>query len=97
MLTRIYRTGLKPWEWKRMTLGEFLDYEHGFEFRKAENWDIARNLMYASLAAMGGSDIPKPDELRPLWIDNIGKDLEKSKEKEYLSDEIVRKWVNSIE
>lgn len=95
MLTRIYRTGLKPWEWKRMTLGEFLDYEHGFEFRKAEEWDIARNLMWASLAAMGYKETPK--DLRPLWIDNIGKDIEKSKEKEYLSDEIVRKWVNSIE
>jgi hypothetical protein len=97
MLTRIYKTGLKPWEWKRMTLGEFLDYEHGFEFRKAEEWNLTRHQMWASLAAMGGKDTKQPKDLVPLWVDNIGKDLEKSKEKEYLSDEIVKKWVNSIE
>lgn len=97
MLTRIYRTGLKPWEWKRMTLGEFLDYEHGFNFRLAHDWDMTRNIMWASMAAMGGDKVPEPHKIYPLWIDNIGKDLEKSKEKEYLSDEIVKKWVNSIE
>lgn len=53
--------------------------------------------MWASLAAMGGKDAPKAEELVPLWIDNIGKVLEKPKEKEYLSDDIVKKWVNSIE
>lgn len=78
-----------------MTIGEFLDYEHGFEFRKAEEWDIARNIMWSSLAAMGYQK--SPEHLRPLWIDNINKGIGNSKEKEYLSDEIVRKWINSLE
>lgn len=79
-----------------MTLGEFLDYEHGFEFRKAEDWDITRNLMWASLASMGGDKVPNPKDLIPLWTDKIGKRIEKTKEKEYLSDEVVLKWVNSL-
>lgn len=80
-----------------MTFGEFLDYEHGFEFRRAYEWERTRKIMWASLAAMGGKDAPKATDLVPLWTDNIGKVLEKPKEKEYLSDDIVKKWVNSIE
>lgn len=97
MLARIYKCGLKPYEWKKMTLSEFLDYEYGFELRRADDWDIARNIMWSSLASMGGNKTPKPKELLPLWIDNIGKRIDKTKEKEYLSDEIVKKWVNSLE
>lgn len=88
---------MKPWEWKRMTLSEFLDYEHGFEIRKAEDWEKVRELMWASLAAFGGKDAPKPKELVPLWTDNIGKVLEKPKEKEYLSEELTNKWLNSLD
>lgn len=80
-----------------MTLSEFLDYEHGFEIRKAEEWEKVRELMWASLAAFGGKDAPKPKELVPLWTDNIGKVLEKPKEKEYLSDELTNKWLNSLD
>lgn len=80
-----------------MTFGEFLDYEHGFEFRRAYEWERTRKIMWASLAAMGGKDAPKAEELVPLWTDSIGKVLEKPKEKEYLSDDIVKKWVNTIE
>jgi hypothetical protein len=97
MLCRIYKVGLKPYEWKQMTLSEFLDYEYGYELRRADEWDIARNIMWSSLASMGGDKVPKPKELYPLWTDNIGKRIEKTKEKEYLSDEIVKKWVNSLE
>ena len=96
MLSRINRTGLKPWEWKRMSLGEFLDYEYGYEFRKAEQLDAIRHIMWSNLAAMGVKDTKQPKDIMPLWTDNIGIDLEKSKEKEYLSDEIVKKWVNSL-
>jgi hypothetical protein len=80
-----------------MTLGEFLDYEYGFEFRKAELLDSTRHIMWASLAAMGGKDVQQPKEIIPLWIDRIGVAFEKIKEKEYLSDDIVKNWVNSIE
>jgi hypothetical protein len=79
-----------------MTLGEFLDYEYGFELRKAEEWDGIRNLMWASLASMGGDKVPKPKDLIPLWTDKIAKRIEKTKEKEYLSDKEVINWVNTI-
>jgi len=80
-----------------MTLGEFYDYEYGYEFRKAEELNVARHIMWSNLAAMGGKDTKQPNEIMPLWIDKIGIDIEKSKEKEYLSDEIVKKWINSLE
>jgi hypothetical protein len=80
-----------------MTFGEFLDYEHGFEFRRAYEWERTRKIMWASLAAMGGKETPSPKELQPLWTDNIGKVLEKPKEKEYLSDELTHKWLNSLD
>lgn len=80
-----------------MTFGEFIDYEYGYEYRKAELLDSTRHIMWASLAAMGGSDTKKPKELIPLWTDNIGKVIEKAEEKEYISDDIVQKWINSIE
>ena len=80
-----------------MTLGEFLDYEYGYEYRKAELLDSTRHIMWASLAAMGGKEAKQPKDIIPLWIDSIGKDFEKTKEKEYLSDDIVKNWVNSIE
>lgn len=80
-----------------MTLGQFLDYEHGFEVRKAEQWEHTRQLMWASLAAFGGSDVPSAQKIWPLWTDNIGKVLEKPKEKEYLSDELTHKWLNSLD
>lgn len=80
-----------------MTFGEFLDYEYGHLYRNAELMNSTRNIMWASLAAMGGSSAKQPKDIIPLWIDNIGKVLEKPKEKEYLSDDIVKKWVNSIE
>jgi hypothetical protein len=80
-----------------MTFGEFLDYEYGHLYRNAELLNSTRHIMWASLAAMGGKDAKKPKELIPLWTDSIGIDFEKPKEKEYLSDDIVKKWVNSIE
>ena len=52
--------------------------------------------MWASLASMGGDKVPKPKDLIPLWTDKIGKRIEKTKEKEYLSDEQVLQWVNSL-
>lgn len=76
-----------------MTFGEFLDYEYGYEYRKAENLDATRNIMWASLSAMGGNKY-KPQELLPLWIDNLGKN---SKDNEYLSDEVVKKWIDSLD
>ena len=79
-----------------MSLGDFLDYEHGYEIRKAEDWDITRNIMWASLASMGGDKTPKPKELMPLWTDKVAKRIEKTKEKEYLSDEEVLKWINTL-
>lgn len=85
---------MKPWEWKRMTFGEFLDYEYGYELRKAESLDETRNIMWASLSAMGGNKI-LPKDLMPLWIDKLGKT--KSKEEEYLPDEVVKKWVDSLD
>lgn len=91
MLSRILRSGLKPWEWKRMTLGEFLDYEYGFELRKAESLDETRNIMWASLSAMGGMK-KTPKDIMPLWIDKLGK----KEEDEYLSDEAVKKWIDSL-
>jgi hypothetical protein len=97
VLSRINRTGLKPWEWKRMTFSEFVDYEYGYEFRKAELLDSTRRIMWASLAAMGGKEAKQPKDLIPLWIDDIHKDFEKTKEKEYLSDDIVKNWLNTIE
>lgn len=90
-MSRILRTGLKPWEWKKMTFGEFLDYEYGFEVRKAESLDETRNIMWASLAAMGGMK-KKPSEIMPLWIDKIGQ----KEEDVYLSDEQVKKWIDSL-
>jgi hypothetical protein len=80
-----------------MTFGEFLDYEYGFSLRQASEWDIARSIMWSSLAAMGGKDVQAPDKLFPLWTDKLNKGFEKPKEKEYLSDDIVKKWINSIE
>jgi hypothetical protein len=80
-----------------MTFGEFLDYEYGHLYRKAELMDSTRRIMWASLAAMGGKDVQQPNELWPLWIDDINKGIYKAKEKEYLSDDIVKNWVNSIE
>lgn len=80
-----------------MTFGEFLDYEYGFEFRKAEQFNMIRHQMWASLVSMGAKDIKQPKDILPLWIDDIGKHNNKIKEKEYLSDDIVKKWINSIE
>lgn len=80
-----------------MTFGEFLDYEYGHLYRSAELMNSTRNIMWASLAAMGGSDGKQPKDIIPLWTDSIGMDFEKAKEKEYLSDDIVKKWINSIE
>jgi hypothetical protein len=80
-----------------MTFGEFLDYEYGHLYRKAELMDSTRRIMWASLAAMGGKDTKQPKDMMPLWIDDIGKEIYKTKEKEYLSDDIVKNWLNSIE
>jgi hypothetical protein len=80
-----------------MTFGEFLDYEYGFNLRQANEWELTRSIMWSSLAAMGGKDTPSPEKLFPLWIDKINRQIEKTKEKEYLSDDIVKKWINSIE
>jgi hypothetical protein len=75
-----------------MTFGEFLDYEYGYEYRKAEKWDETRNLMWASLSAMGGNK-QQPKDMIPLWIDKLGK---KEIEEDYLPDELVKKWVDSL-
>lgn len=48
--------------------------------------------MWASISAFGGNKI-SPEELKPLWIDKLGKN---KKEDEYLSDELVKKWVDSL-
>lgn len=80
-----------------MTIGEFLDYEYGYNLRKAENWDMIRNQMWASLASMGGEKVPKPDKLIPLWIDNLKGDVEFDKEKEYLNDEQVKIWLDTLD
>ena len=77
-----------------MTFGEFLDYEYGYEFRKAESLDETRNIMWASLSAMGGNKA-QPKDIMPLWIDKLGKKVKQ--EDEYLSDELVKKWVDSLE
>jgi hypothetical protein len=53
--------------------------------------------MWSSLAAMGGDSVPSPAKLFPIWTDKINRQIEKTKEKEYLSDDIVKKWINSIE
>lgn len=79
-----------------MTFGEFLDYEYGYNLRKAENWDMIRNQMWASLAGMGGDKVPKPDKIIPLWIDKLGKDSDSNKEKEYLTDKEVKVWLDTI-
>jgi hypothetical protein len=79
-----------------MTFGEFLDYEYGYNYRKAEILNSTRHIMWASLAAMGGKDAGQAKDIIPLWIDNIGGDFEKTKEKEYLSDDIVKQWINSM-
>lgn len=78
-----------------MTFGEFLDYEYGYNYRKAESWDETRNLMWASLSAMGGNK-QQPNEIYPLWIDKLGK-KRKNEEDDYLPDELVKKWVDSLE
>jgi|688.fasta_scaffold469440_2 hypothetical protein len=80
-----------------MTFGQFLDYEYGFEYRNALQFNMIRHQMWASLAAMGGKEVKQPKDILPLWIDDIGKHNNKIKEKEYLSDDIVKKWINSIE
>lgn len=76
-----------------MTFGEFLDYEYGYEYRKAELWDVTRNIMWASLSAMGGNK-KAPKDMLPLWIDKLGSN--KKEEEEYLPDELVKKWVDSL-
>lgn len=75
-----------------MSFGEFLDYEYGFEYRKAESLDETRILMWASLSAMGGNK-QNPKELMPLWIDKLG---QIKVEPEYIPDELVKKWVDSL-
>ena len=80
-----------------MTFGEFLDYEYGFNLRYASDFEMTRGIMWSSLAAMGGDSVPSPSKLFPIWTDKINTQIEKTKEKEYLSDDIVKKWINSIE
>jgi hypothetical protein len=53
--------------------------------------------MWSSIAALAGKDAPTAKKLWPLWTDDIGKVLEKPKEKEYLSDELTNKWLNSLD
>jgi len=77
-----------------MTFGEFLDYEYGYEFRKAESLDATRHIMWASLSAMGGNK-HKPQDIMPLWIDKLGKSVKQ--EQEYLPDEVVKKWIDSLD
>jgi len=64
-----------------MTFGEFLDFEYGFEYRKAEQFNMIRHQMWASLVSMGSKDIKNPKDVLPLWIDNIEKNNYKIKEK----------------
>lgn len=78
-----------------MTFGEFLDYEYGYNLRKAEDWDMIRNQMWASLASMGGDKVPKPNKLVPLWIDKLGLD-EKDKENSYLEGEQLKVWLDTL-
>lgn len=78
-----------------MTFGEFLDYEYGYNYRIAESWDETRNLMWASLSAFGGNNKLAKD-LFPLWIDKLGNN-KNSQDDEFLSDEVIKKWVDSLE
>jgi len=79
-----------------MTFGEFLDYEYGQELRNADDWNRARHIMWASMASMGGNKTPQPTELVPLWIDKLKK-KKKPKKEEYLPDDVVKKWIDSLE
>ena len=75
--------GLKPHEWREMTLGEFFDYEWGFFYRQALEYDRIRLLMLTIHKLAGNSKIDEPKDLFTIWqLDN----LEEEEEDENLLD-----------
>jgi len=69
--------GLKPHEWREMTLGEFFDYEWGFFYRQALEYDRTRLLMLTIHKLAGNSKIDEPKDLFTIWqLDNLGEEEE---------------------
>lgn len=84
---KCYEAGLKPWEFKRMKIGEVTDFLHGYELREAKRNNRARRIM----SAMCGED---PMEIWPLFTDV---DLFPEKKKsEFMTDEELLAFVNSL-
>lgn len=75
--------GLKPHEWREMTLGEFFDYEWGFFYRQALEYDRMRALLLPLYKLAGDTKSQQPKDLFAIWqLDN----LEEEEEDENLLD-----------
>jgi len=61
-------SGLKPWEFDRMTWAEYCCYSIGVQRRAVEKWEQIRKIIYVQASSVGGMEITE-SEFMPLPYD----------------------------
>ena len=66
--------GLRPWEIKKITLGEYALMYIGYHRRHEQEWNRTRHLMYAviNFGGMGTTTTVPPSQIWPLDMDSYG-------------------------